>query len=131
MKEKRNLIKRFNNIILLVFIILLCLVYGCSKKEEKLDAAKIQFPDSITTGEELINSLNNVIDIVPILIRQSNNGDAESGRKIYQIVEVLSKVDYENLNLTTSQGLRLVSMSGKVLPILKEIMPDNVLFSLF
>ncbi|MDR3191527.1 MAG: hypothetical protein LBT87_00500 [Treponema sp.] len=127
MNERKNLTKRINLIIVSVFIILFCLLNSCSKKEEKLDATKIQFPDNITTGDELVNSLDNVIDVVPKLIRQSNNGDAESGKKIDQIVDVLSKVDYEHLNLTTSQGLRLVSMSGKVLPILKEIMPDNVL----
>ena len=129
MKEKENLAKQVI-IIVPLFVVLFCLVFSCSKKEKKLDATKVHFPESITTGDELINSLNDVIDVVPVLIRQSNNGDVESGKKIDQIVDVLSKVDYENLKLTTSQALRLVSMSGKVLPILKEIIPDGGLLGL-
>ncbi|MDR0553442.1 MAG: hypothetical protein LBG76_01395 [Treponema sp.] len=128
MKEKNSRAGRL--IIAPVLIMLFFLLNGCSRREVKLDAAKVRFPDTITTGAELINALDSVIDVVPKLIRQSNNGDAESGKKIDQIVDVLSKVDYEHLELTTSQGLRLVSMSGKVLPILKEIMPDNVLSGL-
>ena len=127
MKEKKNIAKPVNIIILPLFIAIFCLMLSCTKKEEKFDASKVHFPEKITTGEELINALDSVIDVVPILIRESNNGDAEAGRKIDQIVDVLSKVDYESLELTTSQGLRLVSMSGKVLPILKEILPDNAI----
>ncbi|MDR2477443.1 MAG: hypothetical protein LBD18_06640 [Treponema sp.] len=130
MKERNNPDSRINIIIALVFILLVCLLSGCRRRERKLDAAKVPFPDTITTGAELVNALDSVIDVVPGLIRQSNNGDAESGKKIDQIVDVLSRVDYEHLDLTASQKLGLVSMSGKALPILKEIMSDSMLSGL-
>ena len=130
MKGKKNISKRINIIIVPLLIVLFCLVLSCSKKEQKFDATKVHFPDNITTGTEFIDALDSVIDVVPILIRQSNNGDVESGKKIDQIVDVLSKVDFENLDFTTSQGIKLVSMSRKIIPILREIMPDGVLLGL-
>ncbi|MDR0909916.1 MAG: hypothetical protein LBM77_09140 [Spirochaetaceae bacterium] len=93
----------------------------------EITAPVVIIPENITTGDELIDALNNVIDKAPDIIMKVQKGDKNASKQLDNIVDGLSKIDYSKIDLTPSQSIRLISMSGKLLPILKQVFPADTI----